>query len=454
MLNKEMFSELEVGGNLFGSPRYFDSKKRGTVFSRCDSTKGSRVDAEQMISQLREYILRQVSDIKRDFESAADTMYLIARSDRDEMIRFLDTLESALKRLGGHSFITTDLIRTLNPSQRSEKDSRSKPRGRNGKELCSRDYMSKITSDIFGSERLSSSSFSDAISRDVKSIIDSIYDDLKDALRSIYRVSEKHKSNIIDAVEELKRVASSNNGSDVVRILDYKGKIKFTIIRREIEFTSDELLKGHQDIEDFMRSRTEVEFESRILEIDCAEMYCYDISSMVRAILELDTRQKKLYIKLHIGNSEVFRTQFRMYSNIFQLFTDPNRGKELREDKLTCRLLTDEEIIKYNRSDWNSNLHQAGTRTSQAGQLGKMLPVAALGVALIPKVGIPIAAGMLKAAPVAPFIEQAGRGLQAVSGTFDFSRDVAEERDFYLYYGNLNDGYGGIFCGKNKTFKE
>jgi hypothetical protein len=123
--------------------------------------------------------------------------------------------------------------------------------------------------------------------------------------------------------------------------------------------------------------------------------------------------------------------------------------------------LTEEEIRKENRSDWNSNLHTAGTRTAQAGQLMPTLALGAAGVAVAATgFGLPAAkvlwgaaAVSAKASTAAPFIREAGRGMQAASGLFDFSRDVAEDRDFYFHYGRFDKGYGGIFCGKTKTLR-
>ena len=181
---------------------------------------------------------------------------------------------------------------------------------------------------------------------------------------------------------------------------------------------------------------------------------------MVRAVLVFDTCCKKVYIVLYIGGAEVFRSVYRDSRPWQQRLLNCKSEIRLNSAALTCRVLTDEES-RDNRSDWNSNLHTVGTRTSQAGQL---LPALALGVAgtaaAATGFGLPAAkvlwgaaAVSAKASTAAPFIREAGRGMQAASGSFDFSRDVAEDRDFYFYYGSLRDGYGGIFCGVNKIFK-
>jgi hypothetical protein len=427
MLNKEMFPELHVDGNLFGSTRYFDSKRRGTVFSRCDSTSGGRVDCKKMIDQLKDCISHQMNEIKRDFESAGDAVFLISRSDRSEMLAFLDALERASRKLGGYSSADSNLVQKLNasvPPQMGGGSSGNRPRARNSsKELCSREYISQVTADIFGSERFSSSSFSDAISKDAGSIIDSIYSDLRDALHSIYRVDERNKKCMIDAVKVLGGIASSSNASDVVRILDYKGKIEIPLPRNPIEWESEELLKGHQSIEDFLKNCREVLFEQNRVEIDCVEMYNSDISSMVRALLVLDNRQNRLYIELYIGSNEVYRGEHRDLNDWREIFR-PSPMSRLLESRLTCRLLTEEEVDRMNgvaKSGLNSLIDGAGVLGDAASHMQDLGN-----------------AGNLLSLP----------GL--IRDTFfrNSNSIKAEYGDFIFYYGNKDKVYGGHFDAK------
>ena len=51
----KMFQELTVDGNVFGSVRYFDTKRKYTVFSLCSSGSSS-VDAEGMVKTLGDLI--------------------------------------------------------------------------------------------------------------------------------------------------------------------------------------------------------------------------------------------------------------------------------------------------------------------------------------------------------------------------------------------------------------
>jgi hypothetical protein len=373
----KIFQELKVNGNTFGGVKYFDSKRRYTVFSLCPSG-SANVDCDGMVKKLGDLIKKQADVIKEDFKSAKGDMFNISDSARKEMSRFIDSLHDATRKVGG-TFTKSDLTQYLDeyssPSKNAKRGS-SKPRGKSGAELCSSRYREEIRDAIFGSSR-SSRSFSSAIEDDVKKIASSIYDDLQDSLSSIHRVSESHKKSMIDAMQTFRNIVSGSRAVEVIGLLNYTVELTLplpeqSMFSREkpslkpIIFTSKELIKGHQDFEEYLRRNREVQFHAKMRYItsEYVERYISEISRHIKAALVLDTDASVMYIVLHVDEKEVFRTQYKDISYKSYL---KDGSERLHVGSLKCKAFSDEEVASTNRENWNDNIDMASNAASWAG---------------------------------------------------------------------------------------
>ena len=433
MLTNDFFPELRADGSIFGSADYFDEKRKYTVFSLCKSSSGSSFDCDTMLEGLRRLVMTQIDSIESDFKKAKASVFLISSSSRKDMENFVRAIENALAVINARgSFSASNLTMYLSEYSspyKSDSPGRKKPEGSNGQELCSREYMQRITSMIFGPARISlnstSNMLSDAIIQDINSIINSIYADLQKALQTICRVSESNKKGMIDAVETLRRITSSNRGRDIINTLEYNGEITFPFPpKKPFVFSSKELLRGHQPIEDFLKGHSNMSIlPNEPFEVDSVEKYCHDISKYAKAALELDNRNKQVYIVLYINDDEVFRAEYKdsSYQSYMSRF---NTWKGLSESGLVCRLLTEKDIVAINRENWNSIIEEVGSFIEQAGYALASLD------------------------PLWGHAQLAGQATQATSHTFDFSNKKVQPGDFEFRYGHYSKGYGGIFDGR------
>ena len=441
----KMFQELKVDGDTFGSVKYFDAKRKYTVFSLCISGRSS-VDCEEMVKNLQDLIKKQADEIKDDFKSAKGDLFNVSDSCRRDMERFIDSLYDAIRKVGG-SFSKSELTEYLDEYRspnKSAKRGSSKPHGKNGAELCSYSYRDKIREAIFGSSQ-SSRNFSSAIEDDVKKITGSIYDDLKDSLSSIYRVSENHKKSIIDAMQTFRGIVNGSRAVEVIGILNYTAELTLplpeqTMFSREklsfkpITVISKELLNGHQNFEEYLRRNRGAQFHAkqRYITAEYVEKYSSEISKYIKAALVLDTDDNVIYIVLYVNDTEVFRTK---YTDVNYSYYVKEGNERLRVYSLKCKAFSDKDVASANRENWNSNMELSGT--------------IAEGLSII-------AEGLLQRFPPLKVVGQGlrygGQILQASSYTFKLSRDKLDVGDFELYYGNSDKGYGGVFSGN--TFKK
>ena len=374
--------------------------------------------------------------MKADFNSANGDMFNISSSSRSDMSKFIDSLHDATRKMGG-SFSKSDLTQYLDeyssPNKNAKRGS-GKPRGKNGAELCSSSYRDKIREAIFGSSQ-SSRSFSSAIEDDVKKISSSIYDDLKDSLSSIYRVSESHKKSMIDAMQTFRGIVSGSRAAEVIGILNYTAELTLplpeqTMLSREkpslkpIKITSRELLKGHQDFEEYLKRNSAAQFQrkERYITSEYVEKYRADISKYIKAALVLDTDDSVIYIVLYVGDTEVLR---KKYTEVSYKSYVKDGSERLSQYSLNCRLLTDADIYTVNGDPWNE------------------------------------AAGMVGVDPMyrnAKWIQTGWSAIKHIAKSsgidIKLSRDRAKQGDFLFRYGNSDRGYGGIFDGESLKQKE
>lgn len=285
----------------------------------------------------------------------------------------------------------------------------------------------------------------------------SIYSDLKDSLDSIYRVSERHKKSMIKAMETLKNISNSYRASDVIRMLDYTAELTLTLPKqtmfnlerpsvKPITVTSKELIRGHQDFEEYIKRNRNARFSNKVhyITADYSEKYSQEISKYIKVALLLDTDDEVIYIVLYVNEKEIFR---KKYTELVYKWYVKDGSKRLSDYGLNCRLLSSVEIGWSNR-DWvNPVASIGGTVLEAAGTVGEVLP---------PLLGHPLDAIYAPLASVvkkgAFCFEHAGVAIGTMADAKDFSRDLVGNGDFELYYGSTDKGYGGIFDGK--TYKK
>lgn len=438
----KMFQELNVNGDTFGSVRYFEAKRKNTVFSLCSSG-GSEVDCEGMLKKLKDLIKKQIDEVGDDFKSAKGDLLSVSDSRRKSMSAFIDALYNAIQKVGG-SFSKSELKQYLSEadSPYKSKPGIKTPFGKNGAELCSSSYMDKIASEIFSSSKTwysySSNAFSSAIDDDIKKISSSIYDDLKNSLSSIYRVNESHKKSMIDAMETFRRISYGNKAVEVVGLLNYTVELTLPIPEQQsfglsrptlkpVKFTIKELIKGHQDFEEYLRRKgnTQLHTKARYITAEYVEKYSSEISKIIKAALVLDTDDEVIYIVLYVGDAEVFR---KKYTDVSYKWYVKDGNKRLSEYSLKCKRFSDDEVDRMNglkKSPLDGIIDGAGIIGDGASHLNDLGNT-----------------GNVLSLP----------GLIRDTLFNNFVSNKAEHGDFLLYYGNADKGYGGHFNGR--TFQK
>jgi hypothetical protein len=427
-----MSKELEGrGGYRAGTDDWMKALNSGTFFE------DPHFYGDHYNDKMREAAKRAASvagEVRDDLERNEDILFVIPRGRRET----LQTVSSALSKMcrkGNQSDSDSQKIRDLLRETERSRDGDARAhemanrqyknsRGFDNRQIASCDYIEAIDEEVMGrnaevDDRAGDNRYRQPIKNDLSRVARRFESDVKNGIRDGDWMRKENRKRLLEYMRMLE-------GAYGGRLFSFSGS----------DFEALWAPEERSNI--FPRADIQFHASGGYDEIDSIERYCRDINKQVKAALEYNNNDQTVYIALYIGDERIFRAEYRDTVSWRSVLRNADTDVRLHEALLKFWVLTDEDIVRLNRSNWNRNLGVTGTLTEIGGTaaqwFGQNAPPNirnfALGVTFF------------------------GQAMQASSGTFRLSRNVAEHGDFIFYYGNPDNGYGGIFCGSNYTLKE